>query len=79
MVSVIPGLCNADAPLEQFATQQRYIVILDERLREKYWTERYPEDLTYERRICLFPSILKFPVGIYRVGEAPGPGGYTPQ
>ncbi len=76
-VSVIPGLCNGDAPLERFAGRPRYIVILDERFLEKYWTKRYPSELTYERRICLFPSIVKFPVGIYRVGDAPGPGDFT--
>jgi 4-amino-4-deoxy-L-arabinose transferase-like glycosyltransferase len=76
-VPVIPGLCNEDGPLEHYANLPRYIVILDERFLEKFWTKRYSAALTYERRICLFPSVIKFPVGIYRVGDSPGVGGYT--
>lgn len=70
-VSVIPGLCNDETPLENFVNRPRYIVILDERLLEPYWRYRYPEEIEHSHRICLFPSIVKFPVGIYRVNEAP--------
>ena len=69
-VSVIPGLCNFEAPLESFAGRPRYVAILDERFLEKYWLKTYPLAVADDLRIRHFPSIVKFPVGIYRVDDS---------
>ncbi len=66
-VSVIPGLCNFDRPIEKYADHPEYIVILDERFQEPYWRSKYPLSLAKGNRIKLYPSIVKFPVGIYMI------------
>jgi|GEM_PF-616211 len=72
-INVIPGLCNYDRPLEQFSGRPQYVAILDQRMSERYWRKQYPDLLSMERRIALFPNMLNRPVGIFRVDLAPGP------
>ena len=77
-VNVIPGLCNYDRPLEQFSGHPLYVAILDQRMVERYWRKQYPDLLTVERRIALFPNMLNRPVGVFRVDLAPPPNGALP-
>ena len=69
-VSVIPGLCNDQAPVERFAPAPRYIVILDGTWKERWWLQRYPQYVTQEHRIHLFPRLLHWPVGVYTLEQA---------
>lgn len=65
-VNVINGLCNGDSPVERWAGRPRYVVILDGRWLEQYWTERYPELITPANRVKL-ARVLRWDVGVYRV------------
>ena len=68
-INVIPGLCNDTNPLEGFRPFKRYIVVLDGRSRERYWHERYPEQMAPELRVgCR--RVIKWEVGIFRVDPA---------
>ncbi len=72
VVCVIPGLCNDDQPVEQYAPASRYIVILDdgeryERFKEPWWRKNYPALVAPGHRIHYVPRIVRFPVGIYAV------------
>lgn len=67
IVPVIPNLCNDQNPVERFAPRPRYIIILDGRFREKWWFEHYPALMKESNRVALFPRVIKYPVGIYRV------------
>jgi 4-amino-4-deoxy-L-arabinose transferase-like glycosyltransferase len=66
-LNVIPNLCNYDRPVERMAPARRYIVILDEHVKEKYWLQTYPHLVAPERRLRLFPRLVKYPVGLYPV------------
>ncbi|MCX6362423.1 MAG: phospholipid carrier-dependent glycosyltransferase [Armatimonadetes bacterium] len=65
-VNVINGLCNGDSPVERWAGRPRYVVILDGRWLEQYWTERYPELIIPANRVKL-ARVLRWDVGVYRV------------
>ncbi len=65
-VNVIPGLCNGVKPVERFAAKPRYVVILDGRWKEAYWTKHYPEIVMPERRLTL-RRVLRWDVGVYAV------------
>lgn len=65
-VNVIPGLCNGVRPVERFAGRPRFVVILDGRWKEVYWTRRYPELVRPDRRILL-RRVLRWDVGVYAV------------
>jgi len=69
VVNVIEDLCNDDRPVEQFAPAPRYILILDDRWKERWWVKHYPELVAPERRIHAFPHLLRsfFTVGVYPV------------
>ncbi len=66
-VSVIPGLCNDNAPLARFAARPRAIVVLDGPTIERWWIDHYPDQITTANRIKLFPHIGPFTVGVYKV------------
>lgn len=74
-ITVIPGLCNDDRPVERYAGRPRYIAILDGRWKERYWIETYPALIHDSRRIAL-RRILRWDVGVYRVDDAAA-GGIT--
>jgi 4-amino-4-deoxy-L-arabinose transferase-like glycosyltransferase len=65
-VNVIPDLCNDTKPYERFAPAPRYITILDEGYKEKWWVEHYPEQVSPERRLRLFSPLVSHPVGVYQ-------------
>lgn len=67
VVNVIPDLCNDRNPVERFASAPRVIVILDGKFKEDWWKEHYPQYVAETERLKLFPRIVRFPVGIYRV------------
>jgi hypothetical protein len=70
-ISVIPGLCNDQAPIERFAGRPRAVVILDEEIKERWWMTWYPALVSESNRTKLFPKIGRFPVGIYRLKPSP--------
>jgi hypothetical protein len=67
ILPVIPNLCNDRAPLSQFSQRPLYVCILDGDFVEKWWKERYPHLINPQNRVQLFPRVVKFPVGIYRI------------
>lgn len=69
VVNVIAGLCNDRGPVKMYLGHRRAIVILDERMIERGWVKYYPDLVRPERRIKLFPDVVKFPVGVYMVDE----------
>lgn len=68
-VPMLEGLCNDDRPLERFAPLPRYVVMLDEAWREKWWERHYPQVVRLERRILAFRGVLRpnFVIGVYPV------------
>ncbi len=70
-VNVIAGLCNDRAPIERFAGRPRYVVILDNGWKERYWLKHYPDLVETEHRMHEFHGILRpfFIVGIYPVPQ----------
>lgn len=70
-VSVIADLCNDHRPVESFAPAPRYILILDDRWRERWWDMHYPALVDKRRRVMVFDRILRsnFRVGVYPVKD----------
>ena len=66
-VSVIPGLCNDQDTLERFRGTPRYIVILDGKDKERWWTTHYPREVAEDRRIELYRGVERYTVGVYSV------------
>ncbi|MDW8208771.1 MAG: hypothetical protein RMJ43_13135, partial [Chloroherpetonaceae bacterium] len=68
-VPMLEGLCNDDRPLERFAPLPRYVVMLDEAWREKWWAKHYPQVVHPDRRILAFYGVLRpgFVIGVYEV------------
>ena len=64
-INVIPGLCNDRSPVERFAPEPRYIIILDGKWKERWWLQHYPQYVAQTHRIHLFPRLLHWPVGVY--------------
>ncbi|HLJ56200.1 MAG TPA: glycosyltransferase family 39 protein [Chthonomonadaceae bacterium] len=69
VVPVIPGLCNDNAPVERYRGA-RFVAVLDDPYRERWWDRNYPEIVTPANRLARFPSIARFPVVIYRVPDS---------
>jgi hypothetical protein len=70
VVSVIPNLCNWRNPVEEYARSNTYLLILDERFRERFWMEKSPQLIAPERRKHLFKNVIRFDVGLYPI-DAP--------
>ncbi len=66
-VNVIPGLCNDKSPTTA-GIAPRFIAILDDRWKEKFWTEHYPKLVSPERRLMKL-DVLRWTVGIYPVED----------
>jgi hypothetical protein len=75
-IHVQVDLCNDHQPVERFAPAPRYILILDGNWKERWWMKHYPDLVAPERRVHLFPRLLRFSVGVYAVpgelGSSPG-------
>lgn len=66
-VCVIAGLCNDNRPLEQFANQPRYVVILDGERNTDWWRYYYPDVIRPEQVKRSFPHLINFSVTVYEV------------
>lgn len=65
-VHVQDGLCNYHFPVERFAGNPRFIVILDGRWKERWWVDNYPH-LVDAAHLYKMLHVMKWKVGIYRV------------
>lgn len=68
-INVIKKLCNDDHPLERFASAPRYVVILDDRWKEQWWGQHYPDVVAPGRQIHEFRGLLRpfFTIRVYPV------------
>jgi 4-amino-4-deoxy-L-arabinose transferase-like glycosyltransferase len=65
-VNVQDGLCNDKRPVERFRPVPRYLVILNEPGRERFWERNYPELISKERQIKEL-HVMRWKVGVYKV------------
>jgi 4-amino-4-deoxy-L-arabinose transferase-like glycosyltransferase len=68
-VNVIEDLCNDRAPLTHYVDRPRYILILDDRWKERWWTRHYPDLVAPNHRVAAFHGVLRsfFTIGLYPV------------
>jgi len=67
---VISGLCNDQQPVERYRGSPRYLVILDDADKERWWTTHYPSLVAADRRMALFRGVERFSVGVYPVPDS---------
>ncbi len=69
-VNVIEELCNDRDPVGDAVPRPVYVVILDERWRERWWDRKYPEIVSPSHRVHVFRRLLRknFAIGLYWAG-----------
>jgi hypothetical protein len=68
VVHVQDHLCNDHHPVERYSKYPEYIVILDRKWKEAWWTKHYPELVDAKHLFCM-PHVMKWYVGIYAVNS----------